>query len=496
MAHPAQLMPYIWSALSVAAAVIVSGALLAIFTPLPNLSMIFLVAVLFAAVRFGMRPAIFASLLSFLAYNFFFVEPVYTFRIAEVHELLALGIFLIVAITTSALAGRVRDQASVAAERMRATRRLYEFTDKLSGLATVDAIADGAAGEIHTSLGKPAAVLVVEDDELILAGAWPPDAHLGEEEMATARDALARDAPIGTLDGSWLFLPLRTSRGSVGVAGIAGGRLDSEARTLLDTFAEQIAVALERASFAREMGRARSEAETERVRNTLLASISHDFRTPLASILGSATSLLAYRDKLDGAAQADLLVQIKQEAEGLNELVRNLLAITRIDAGALEVRRDWIDLREIVERVITATRKRGATQVLTHALPVDLPLIRADALLVEQALGNVVNNAVLYTPDDSHVIVDAKVEPMTIALRVTDNGAGIPADVLPRIFHKFVRHRGYESARADGREGSGLGLAIAKGIIEAHGGSMSVESPAGGTSGTRMTMTFPREAGA
>lgn len=480
-------MPYIWSAIGVAAAVIVSGALLAAFTPLPNLSMIFLMAVLFAAVRFGMWPAVFASILSFLAFNFFFVEPIYTFRIAEAPEVLALTIFLVVAIITSALAGRIRDQASEAAERMRATRRLYELTDKLSGLATIDAIADGAAGEIHTSLGQPTVVLVMDNGELTLTGAWPPVDHLDEEEMATARDALARNAPIGTIDGKWLFVPLRTSRGPIGIVGVAGSRLDPEARALLDTFAEQIAAALERASFAHEMGKARTEAETERVRNTLLASISHDFRTPLASILGAATSLMEYRDKLNPAAQADLLAQIKQEAEGLNDMVRNLLAITRIDAGALELRADWIDLREIVERVLTATRKRGAAQTLKTALPAVLPMIRADATLVEQALGNIVNNAVLHTPDTTQILVDATVAPSVVTLRVADTGPGIPPEILPHVFDKFVHLR-----RSDrGREGTGLGLAIAKGIIEAHGGTITAESPVDQGRGTRIVMTFP-----
>jgi two-component system sensor histidine kinase KdpD len=340
-------MSYVWSAIAVAAAILVSGALRAALTPFPNLSMVFLVAVLFAAVRFGMRPAIFASVASFLAYNFLFIAPVYTFSIADPREFLALAIFLVVAITTSALAGRVRDQTRAA--------------DK-----------------------------------------------------------------------------------------------------------------------------ARAEAETERVRNTLLASISHDFRTPLASILGSATSLIDYRDKLDPAAQTDLLKHIKNESEGLNEMVGNLLAITRIDASALEVRRDWIDLREIAERVLSAARKRGATQSLRQAIPIDLPLVRADAVLIEQALTNIVSNAVLYAPPNAQVTIDGSAGPQSVTLRVTDDGPGIPADLLPRVFDKFARQR-----HADHREGTGLGLAIAKGIVEAHLGSINAQSPVRDGRGTCITMTLP-----
>jgi len=197
-------------------------------------------------------------------------------------------------------------------------------------------------------------------------------------------------------------VPLRIGDKTLGVVGVAkekdGPALDSEARALLDTLAEQTAAALDRASLTREMVSTRTASETERVRNTLLASISHDFRTPLSSILGSATSLIEYGDKLDIAAKNDLLGQIKTEAEDLDEMVRNLLAITRIDAGALEIRPDWIDLGEIVERVVNAARRRGAVQTFATDLPADLPLVRADATLAERVVSNVVANAVAHTP--------------------------------------------------------------------------------------------------
>ena len=496
----AKVMPYLWSTIAVGAAVL-SGYLLATLTPLPNLSMIFLMAVLFAAVSFGMWSAIYASFLSFLAYNFFFIQPLYTFTIAEPYEFLALVIFLVVAVITSALAGRIRDQARIAADRMRAMRRLYEFTRKLSGLATVDSVADGAAGEIHTSLGRPTLIFLEHNGELSLAGAWPPEDTLDAETMRAAQWAFACNEPAGagtaiSPTAPWFFIPLRTQRGCVGVVGVAwdgNSAFDAEARTLLDTLAEQVAAALERASLAREMVGARAAAETERVRNTLLASISHDFRTPLASILGSATSLLDYRDKLGASAQSDLLGQIKHEAEGLDEMVRNLLAITRIDAGVLELRHDWVDLREVVERVVSAARRRRMPQQLETILPVALPMIRADATLVEQAVGNIVNNALLHTPKDTRVTIDATIEPMAVSLRVTDDGPGIPAEVLPHAFEKFVRLRRQAAARADGGEGTGLGLAIAKGIIEAHRGCIAAQSPVADGHGTRVVLTFPRE---
>src|SRR5436190_5532937 len=373
-----------------------AGRLFSAMTPLPNISMVFLLAVLFSAASFGMWSAIYASVLSFLAYDFFFIEPLYTLQITEPSELLSLIIFLIVAIVTSTLAGRIRDQARTANQRMIATRRLYEFTWKLSGLTSIDAVADGAAGEIHVSLRRPAVILLRQNDELSLAAAWPPEDRLDPATWNAARLAFAHNEPAGfdtrVLPGSqWHFIPLRTQRGSFGVVGIArnigNDPFDAEARALLGTLAEQTAAAFDRVFLADEMMAARSAAETERVRNILLSSVSHDFRTPLASILGSATSLLDLGDKLDTDAKTGLLREIKAEAEGLDEMVRNLLAMTRIDAGVLELRRDWVDLREIVERVINAAKRRGAALAVALDLPA-LPLIRADASLIEQAVGN------------------------------------------------------------------------------------------------------------
>jgi two-component system sensor histidine kinase KdpD len=494
-------LPFLYATLAIAAALAV-GELLTALTPFPNLSMVFLVAVLLIAVNFGIWPAIYGSALSFLVYNFFFIQPLYTFTIAEPYELLALVIFLVVAVITSALAGRVREQATISADRMRAMRRLYEFTRRLSGLASLDAVAEGAASEIHASLGRATVVLLGNDGDLALTAAWPPEDALDAASITAARWAYSHVEPAGANTGTlptvpWFFVPLRIGNKTLGVIGVAKpdgmGPLDSEARALLDALSEQTAAALERASLARDMVSAKTATETERVRNTLLASISHDFRTPLSSILGSATSLIDYGDKLDAVAKNDLLGQIKQEAEDLDEMVRNLLAITRIDAGALELRRDWIDLREIVERVASAARRRGAQQNIEVRLPADLPLVRADATMVEQAIGNIVGNAVVHTPQGTCIIVDADVTPESISLHVTDDGPGISGDVLPRIFDKFVKGEELSASRADGSQGTGLGLAIAKGIMEAHGGSITAESPTVGRRGARFTMTFPHQ---
>ena len=494
------IMPYVWSTLAVAAAVGI-GRLISVLAPLPNVSMIFLMAVLFPAAIFGIWPAIYASVVSFLAYNFFFIEPLYTFTVAEAYELLALFVFLVIAVITSALAGRVREQARTSEGRMRSTRRLYEFTRKLSALARLEDVAEGAAGEISSTLGRPTLILLDDAGELALRAAWPPEDVLDAAAMTAARWSFTHDGPAGADTATlptlpWFFVPLRTPRSRIGVVGVARtdefGPLDSEARALLDALADQTAAALDRAALAREILSTRTAAATERTRNTLLASISHDFRTPLSSILGSATSLIEYSDKLDAAERKDLLGHIRSEAEGLDEMVRNLLAITRIQEGALELRLDWIDLREIADRVVSAARRRGASQPFEARWPSDMPLVRGDAALVEQSLGNVINNAVAHTPARTHVIVDAEVENARVKLRITDGGPGIPAEVLPQAFEKFVRAPRPETSGVDGGQGTGLGLAIAKGIMEAHGGSIAAESPVAHGCGTRIVLTFPR----
>ncbi|HWK96881.1 MAG TPA: sensor histidine kinase KdpD [Pseudolabrys sp.] len=496
---PPQPLHFVYAALAVAVA-LGAGKIITQLTPLPNLSMVFMLAVLFAAINFGILPAIFASLLSFAAYNFFFIPPLYTFTIAEPYELLALVIFLVVAVVSSAMAGRVREQARIAATRMRAMRRLYEFTRRMSGLATQDALAEGAASEIHAGLLRAVVVLLAQEDDLVLTAAWPPEDELDAAAMTAARWAFNHAEPAGADTGTlptvpWYFVPLRIGERKLGVIGVAREAgttaLDSEAKALLNTLSEQTAAALDRAALAREMVSAKTATETERVRNTLLASISHDFRTPLSSILGSATSLIDYGDKLDDVARKDLLGGIKQEAEGLDEMVRNLLAITRIDAGALELRRDWIDLREIVERVVGAARRRGASQEIVVDLRADLPLVRADATLAEQAIGNVVANAIVHTPGGTRIAIDGVASSEAVILRVIDNGPGIAPAALAHIFDRFAVGANHGAAHGDGRQSTGLGLAIAKGIMEAHGGAIAAENVPGG--GARFILTFPRE---
>ncbi|WP_454917677.1 DUF4118 domain-containing protein [Xanthobacter sediminis] len=498
------LAGYVAAPLCVAAAT-VTGLFLTGFVALPNVSMLYLLAVLLPALVYGVWPAIIASALSFLAYNFFFIDPIDTFTVARPHELLALFIFLLVAVLISALAGRAREQTRIAAQRMRATRRLYDFTRKLSALPGDTAVAEAAAVELHAALGRASVILTSARGELAIIAAWPPEDRLDTASMTAATWAFEHREPAGagtsTLPSvSWFFRPLAGAEAGapIGVVGIerAPGEpaLDAEGDGILATLAEQTAAALVRARLSAEVAHARTAAETERVRNILLASISHDFRTPLASILGAATSLIDYGADIPEPARRDLLLQMREEAENLDLMVRNLLSMTRLEAGALDLRKDWVDVPELMNRAVAAVRKRGATQSFAVTAEPGLPLLKADPSLMDQALGNVVGNAVRYAGAGARIVLSAGVADGGLVIAVTDDGPGIPAETLPHVFEKFVR-----AARAagDGGDGSGLGLAITRGIVEAHGGTVSAQSPAPGQHcGTRIALRLPLDRGA
>ncbi len=486
-------LPYLWSFLAVTLATL-AGLALTSQVRLRNVSMIFLLAVLYSATRFGFGPALFSSVLSFVAYNFFFIEPLHTLSVTEPHEVLALFVLLAAAIVTSTIAGRVREQARRAAERDRTSRRLYKFARDLSALADRDIVADHAARRVGEILHRSCAIMLTKDGRLTPSAVWPSDIELEPQLAVAAEIAMSGGPAIGTGQppkdegGTWFFLPLRAASGVIGAFGIArtgDAPLDAADLTLSETMAELTATALERARLAGEITDARMATETERMRNTLLASISHDFRTPLASILGAATSLIEYGGRLPEPARRDLLDQVKAEAEHLDGMVRNLLSITRLEAGALDFHPDWIDLRELFDRSVATARRRGATQSFQVSVENDLPFVRADPNLMNQALSNVVGNAVQYSGPGAHIVLAAKREVDVVVLSVTDDGPGISAEALPRVFEKFSR------AAPPSGEATGLGLAIVKGIAGAHQGSVAAISPVRQGRGTRIEIRLP-----
>jgi two-component system, OmpR family, sensor histidine kinase KdpD len=480
---------------SVALAVVV-GHFLELWLRLPNLSMIFLAAVLLCAIRFGIRSAIVAAVLSFLAYDFFFIDPRYEITIAEPQEFFALVIFLIVAVFTGLLAGQARDQARSVQTNAKTTQSLYELSRKLSGAANLDDILLAATVYMHKTLNaRGVVVLLPEDGELHLSAAWPPVDELDPGEMSAAQWAFDKAEEAGWRTGTlpnvrFQFRPLVTTRGVGGVCGIEPADLAEpiapEHERALNLILEQTAIAVDRSLLVGESVKTAALEENERLRDTLLASLSHDLRTPLASITGAVTTLRQFGEKMPQEQRADLLASIEEEAARLSRFVANLLDMSRIESGAVTPKRDYVDVTDVVRAAVERSRKAFPDQQTTTNLARDLPFIRGDANLLEQVLFNLLDNAHKYG-GDAGAVIHARRDGGDVIVSVTDEGPGIKEADLERVFEKF-----YRSGRSDGRKaGTGLGLSICRGLVEAMGGKIHAESPAVRRRGTRIVMRFP-----
>jgi two-component system, OmpR family, sensor histidine kinase KdpD len=485
------------AAVAAVTAGVVAGKLLDHMTELPNLSMVFLFAVLVCALRFGLTSAIAAAVLSFFAFNFFFIAPRFTLSVASPHELFTLLIFLVVAVVTGSLAGRLREQAAATRERAEATQALYAFSSKLSGVHKIDDVLWLLAAQSAAVVKGKSVVLLETAGELSIEGGWPPEDTIGTADWAAARWALRKAEPAGQLTGTmpsavFHFRPLMSSSGPIGVLGVTSDDFDdvlpSATASALQSFADQAAIAIERTRLVEKAANAATAAESERLRNSLLSSVSHDLRTPLASILGSATALRQLGERMDKKDRADLLATIEEEATRLSAFVSNLLDMTRLEAGSLDIRRDWVDVGDAVTGAATRAAKMFAARKMQTSVDADLPLIRGDAVLLEQVLFNLLDNAHKYSPPSSITRISAQAAPGGVHIAVSDQGVGIPADALKKVFDKFYRVKG-----ADGRApGTGLGLSIAAGIIAAMGGTIEASSPTSdGAKGTTISIFLP-----
>jgi two-component system sensor histidine kinase KdpD len=338
-------------------------------------------------------------------------------------------------------------------------------------------------------------VLLPRAGQLEIAAGYPPEDQMSATAWAAARWAWDRGQPAGwssdTLPASeWLFLPLGTGRGAIGLLAVSFERprraLTPEQRRLLDAVEDQVAVAIERTNLASDIEAARLLTETERLRAALLSSVSHDLRTPLVSIIGSATSLASAEAALSREDRAQLLQTILEEGERLNRFVQNLLDMTRLGYGALQPNRDWVDLREIVGRATRQLAKPLARHRLLVAIAEAVPLLHVDPVLIEQVLINILDNAAKHSPAGSAIEIRAELEGEEIAVRVGDQGPGIPADALESVFDLFYRVRAGDQQSA----GTGLGLSICRGLIEAHGGSIKA-GPGQGGRGTTIAFRLP-----
>jgi two-component system sensor histidine kinase KdpD len=495
---PFRVQPQVW--LGSLACVALATALAVLIRPVigtGTIALLFLTAVLVSAVLFGLWPGLLACVISALAYNFFFLPPLYTFTIADPQNVVALFFFATSALLVSNLTARVRAQAITARARARTTEELYMFSRKLAVATNLDDLLWATVHQIALMLKVRVVLLLPEEERLVVRAGFPPEDRLDEADLAAARWCWDKNHVAGrgsdTLPGAKrLFLPMQTGRGAVGVIGIdrdePGPLLVPDQQRLLDALADQAALAIERVNLVEAVDRARLAVETDRLRAALLTSISHDLRTPLASILGSATSLSG---TLDAATREALVGTIQDEAERLNRFIGNLLDMTRLESGPLSPRTTPTDLADVVGSALRRAGKVLAGHQVRTSLQPDLPLLELDEVLLEQALFNLLDNAAKYTPAGSTVRVAAWREGGQVKLQVMDAGSGIPAADLERIFDKFYRVGGPDRRRA----GTGLGLSICRGFVEAMNGTI-VAANRTDRSGAVFTIALPVPANA
>jgi two-component system, OmpR family, sensor histidine kinase KdpD len=443
-----------------------------------NVDLVFLTAVVVVAARYGLWPSLLASVAASLCYNFFFLPPVYTFTITDPTNIVAFFFFMLIALLVSNVAARVRTQADTAIGRVRMTESLYAFSRKLAGTAALDDVLWATAYQIALMLKVRVVLLLPENGVLAVKAGYPPEDQLDDADLAAANWAWSNDRPAGrgsdTLPGAKrLFLPMRTGRGLIGAIGIdndkTGPLLTPDQRRLLDALVDQGALAIERVLLVEDMDKVKRTVDSERLRSALLTSISHDLKTPLASVLGAASTLRDLAGNLSDAQKKDLLTTVIDESERLNRFIANLLDMTKLESGAIVPNAARHDIGEIVGSAL-----RRATKVLAHHrisldLAADLPMVELDAVLFEQVLFNLFDNAAKYAPADTTISIRGMRDRDSIVLQVMDEGSGIPPAEFESVFDKFYRVQKSDHVRP----GTGLGLAISRGFVEAMHGTIA-----------------------
>jgi len=474
---------YLLSVLTVGLATLVASLVFR-RTELADIVMIYLLGILVVATRFGRGPSLLASILSVAAFDFIFVPPYFTFVVSDFRHVGTFSVMLLVGLVIGNLTERIRAQARLARAREQRTQALFRLGQELARSAGSAALVASAIQNVATQFQSHAVVLLPDGSGRLGAPAHQLAFPLSEQEQGVAQWVFEHGEPAGlgtlTLPGARAtYLPLQGARGILGVMGVlADGApqwMEPDQRQLLEAFANQTALALERAQLAEQGVADRRRADEERLRNALLSSVSHDLRTPLGVITGTVSTVLETPD-IPESTRRDLLLSAQEEAQRLHRLVSNLLDITRLEAGALDLRTEWVPMEEVVGAALNR-RELGAeaSRVRTH-LPEDLPLVALDPVLMEQVLVNLVDNALKYSPPGSPVDIKAWAAGKSLTVSVTDRGPGLAPGEEARIFEKLFR-----GEAAPGRPGAGLGLAICKGIVAAHGGRIqAVNHPQGG----------------
>ena len=428
------------------------------------IALIYLIPLGFITAFWGLGPGITSAVLTFVTFNYFFIQPYHTFAVHNPTDVVILIVFLIVAVVVSQLIGRAQAGQATATAREREATQLYELSVALAGLHNDHAIAEILAKHIQ-------AISQGEAVELNIMGAQPFVFHLPES-----------DPPTRTPE---LIVPIQAVRGVLGEIRLwrIAPAISLGARRLLQTFASHGALALERAWLAQAESRARVLEESDKLKSAILSSVSHELRTPLSTIKAAASSLRGKEVGWDSPARTELIAAIDDEADHLNILVGNLLDMSRIESGALKPKREWNILSEIVGSVLARMKHSAEEHQIEVEIPENLPLVSVDYVQMEQVFTNLLSNSLKYAPANTTICIRAHVEEGTIHVQVSNQGPQVPAEHLERIFDKF-----YRTTAADRVTGTGLGLSICKGIIEAHGGRIWAENL---TNGLAFNFTLP-----
>jgi two-component system sensor histidine kinase KdpD len=465
-----------------AIAAVATGVSWAVFSP-PDLAteaMICLLGLVCVSLRVGRGPVLVATVAMVLAFDYLFTVPRFTLHVSNPHDIATLVVMLAVSLIVGSLTARIRDEARTAIEREQRTAALYSMTRELAAARDGPDVVEAASRHIRDTFGCGVAVLLpAANGALNVAAGDHAAITLNESAMGVARWCYDHAKPCGAgtavlPSASVLALPLNASRGKVGALVVEPGE-DREPFTaarlmLLDTFAQQLGLAIERTTMMRESQEARVQGEAERLRTTLLATVSHDLRTPLAAIAGSASTLRDNSRGLSEATRAELLDSVVEEAQRLNRLIGNLLFATRLEAGAVEAQREWCSVEEIVGTAVERTGAALAGRRVGTRISPDLPLLRIDAPMIEQALINFLENAARHTPVGTPIDIASFQDEGAVVIAVEDEGPGIAPGEERTIFRRFVR--GSRSAGG----GTGLGLAICDGILRVHGGRVWAEN--------------------
>ncbi len=468
------------------------ACLAAPWLPAHGVAMLYLFAVVGGAVAFGMPCGLWAAGSAFLAYNYFFLAPYHTLTISDPRDVVALLVFLGVAAATGSLAGRLRELAERARARSIALQRLNALAAHLSGASTLAGVAKALATEAAKASSGVAVVMSVGGDGLTIQAHSPSDASLSTADWQAAQRSVSTRQSIYPASPGWpgptyAFHSVIVRDAVTAVLGVrAVAAADNACDATLRAMGHHAAIAMERLSLQAEKVTVQKQAEAERLRAALLSSVSHDIKTPLASIQGAVTSLRELGGRMPEETKSDLLLTIEEEAGRLMRFVTNLLDMTRLESGSPDILQDWIDLDDVMSSSLARARRLMPAAEIRLERSSAPAIVRGNETLLEHVLLNLIENAVAFSPTGTAVRVKLDEASDAYLVMVEDEGPGIARDELPRIFEKFFR-----GATATAR-GSGLGLTIAKEVMQALGGTISAESPVAAGKGTRITLAFSR----